>query len=59
VTFSGRYAQPLAGPLALAVELELGVAVERPKFVLDDGTLLHQPGWIDGRLAVGIEARFP
>lgn len=59
VTVGGGWSRPLAGPLAIAVELDVGVAVERPRFTLDDGTLLHEPAPVGARLAVGIEARFP
>ena len=56
VTMAGRWERRIAGPFAVTVELEAGVTVDRPRFVLDDGTLLHEPGPALARLAIGIEA---
>jgi hypothetical protein len=49
--------RPLGGRFALVVELEAEIGVERPRFTLDDGTLLFQPAPAAGRLAVGLELR--
>ncbi|MCW5808119.1 MAG: hypothetical protein KIT31_37555 [Deltaproteobacteria bacterium] len=41
--------------LAAVIDVESGVALDRPRFTLDDGTLVHQPPPASARAAVGVE----
>jgi hypothetical protein len=57
VAAGGRWRHRLAGPLAFVAEAEVLVGIERPRFVLDDGSLLFQPAILGVHLALGLEVR--
>lgn len=57
VVMSLGWRRPIGSRLAITVELEGQVGVERPRFTLDDGTLLYRSAPVSARLAVGLEAR--
>jgi hypothetical protein len=41
--------------LALTAGFDMLRAVDRPRFVLDRGTVLYQPDPLAGRIALGVE----
>ncbi len=58
--FAGvRAAQPVAGPLRLFARLEGVVAINQPRFVLENVGIVHEPRRVGARGALGAEVTFP
>ena len=54
-----RAAQPLAGPVRAFVGLDVAGLLNRPRFVLENVGVVHQPARFGARVSLGAEALFP
>ncbi len=54
-----RAAQPLTDTLALWVRVDAQIALNQPRFVLENVGAVHEPARLSGRGALGAEVRFP